>query len=73
MKLIFYPKLSTCSRRALVRRTRQTHKGPQPCVYRPKGHLLTRLARENGMTVEQVWAQLHKEREYLLTLEEPLG
>lgn len=66
MELLFYPKLSTCSRRAITRRTRQTHKGPQPYTYRPRGTLLVRLARENGMTVGQVWAQLDQEREYLL-------
>jgi hypothetical protein len=66
MELLFYPKLGTRSRRALTRRIRQSHKGPRPCTYRPKGTLLVRLARESGMTVEQVWAQLDKEREYLL-------
>ena len=66
MELIFYPQLGTRSKRALLRRTRQTHKGPQPHTYRPKGTLLVRLARESGMTVGQVWTQLDKEREYLL-------
>jgi hypothetical protein len=69
MELLFYPKLGTRSRRALTRRFRQTHRGQQPHTYRPKGTLLTRLARESGMTVEQVWAQLGKEREYLLKQE----
>jgi len=69
MELLFYPKLGTRSRRALTRRFRQTHRGQQPHTYRPKGTLLTRLARESGMTVEQVWAQLGKEREYLLNQE----
>ena|GEM_PF-992365 len=69
MELLFYPKLGTRSRRALTRRFRQTHRGQQRHTYRPKGTLLTRLARESGMTVEQVWAQLGKEREYLLNQE----
>lgn len=69
MELLFYPKLGTRSRRALTRRFRQTHRGQQPHTYRPKGTLLTRLAHESGMTVEQVWAQLGKEREYLLNQE----
>jgi hypothetical protein len=29
--------------------------------------LLQRLARETGMTIEQVYSQLQKERTYLLT------
>jgi hypothetical protein len=67
MNLIFYPQLGTRSKRALMRRTRQTHKAPQPHKYRPKGTLLTRLARETGMTINQVHSQLQKEREYLLS------
>jgi hypothetical protein len=67
MELLFYPKLGTRSRRALTRRTRQSHRGPQPHNYSPKGTLLARLARETGMTIEQVYSQLQKEREYLLT------
>ena len=66
MELLFWPKLGTRSRRALTRRTRQTHRGLKPHSYSPKGTLLQRLARENGMTVEQVYAQLQKERAYLL-------
>jgi hypothetical protein len=66
MNLIFYPQLGTRSKRALMRRTRQSHKGPQPSQYRPKGNLLARLARESGMTIDQVHAQLQKERAYLL-------
>jgi hypothetical protein len=69
MELLFYPKPGTRSRRALTRRFRQTHRGQQPHTYRPKGTLLTRLAHESGMTVEQVWAQLGKEWEYLLNQE----
>lgn len=59
MKLLFYPKLQTCSRRALLRRTK-------PNVYTPRIHLLKRLARQTGMTMGQVWAQLEAEREHLL-------
>jgi len=70
MNLIFYPQLGTRSKRALMRRTRQTHKGPQPHTYKPKGNLLTRLARETGMSVDQVYDQLQKERAYLLKLED---
>ncbi|MBD0298736.1 MAG: hypothetical protein ICV82_00255 [Nitrososphaera sp.] len=35
-------------------------------------HPVARLARESEMTVEQVWAQLGKEREYLLNQESKL-
>lgn len=70
MNLIFYPQLGTRSKRALMRRTRQTHKGLQPHTYKPKGNLLTRLARESGMSVDQVYDQLQKERAYLLKLED---
>lgn len=66
MNLIFYPQLGTRSKRALIRRTRQTHKGPRPHTYRPKGTLLNRLSRETGMTTDQVYAQLQKERAYLI-------
>ncbi len=66
MELLFYPTLGTRSKRALTRRTRQTHRGSQPHTYRPKGTLLNRLARESGMTIDQVYAQLQKERAYLL-------
>ena len=69
MELIFYPQLGTRSKRALMRRTRQTHKGPQPHTYSPKGNLLARLAREKGMTISEVYDQLQKERAYLLKLE----
>ena len=67
MELLLYPKLGTRSRRALTRHTRQSHRGSQLHNYSPKGTLLQRLARETGMTIEQVYSQLQKEREYLLT------
>jgi hypothetical protein len=66
MELIFYPRLGTRSRRALVRTNRRGFKKPDTHTYRPKGTLLVRLAREFGMDVSQVAAQLQKERAYLL-------
>jgi hypothetical protein len=60
MELLLYPKLGTFSRRVLLRRTRQ------PNAYTPRRHLLTRLSKETGMTMGQVWEQLEREREYLL-------
>jgi hypothetical protein len=61
MNLVLYPKLGTFSRRVLLRRTHQ------PNVYTPRRHLLARLSKETGMTMGQVWVQLEKEREYLLS------
>ncbi len=60
MELILYRRLGTFSRRAFLRRT------CNPNAYIPRRHLLTRLAKETGMTMGQVWEQLEKEREYLL-------
>ncbi len=66
MDLIFYPQLGTRSRRALLRTNRRGFKKANEHVYRPKGTLLVRLARESGMTIDQVHAQLQRERAYLL-------
>ena len=63
MNLTFYPKLGTRSKKAL---TRKTGRWGKPYIYRPRGLLLERLARETGMTVYQVRSQLEKEREYLI-------
>jgi hypothetical protein len=60
MELLFYPKLGTFSRRALLRRTQQLNS------YTPRRPLLARLSRETGLTMGQIWVQLEKEREYLL-------
>jgi hypothetical protein len=67
MDLILYPRLGTRSRRALVRRNKRGYKKPDTHVYRPKGTLLLRLARETGMSVDKVASQLQKERAYLLS------
>jgi hypothetical protein len=63
MNLTLYPKLSSRSKKAL---TRKIGRWGKPYYYRPRGHLLKRLARETGMTVSQVQSQLEKERDYLL-------
>lgn len=63
MNLILYPRLGTRSRRAL---TRRSGKFGRRYTYRPKGHLLDRLSRETGLTVDAVRLQLEKERQYLL-------
>jgi len=64
MNLTLYPRLSTRSKKALTRKNGYWGK---PYVYRPRGCLLERLARETGMTINQVRSQLEKEREYLIS------
>jgi hypothetical protein len=67
VNLILYPKLGTRSKRALVRTNRRGFKKTGSHSYSPKGTLLLRLARETGMTIHQVYAQLQEERTYLLS------
>jgi len=64
MDLTLYPKLSTRSKKAL---TRKNGRWGKPYIYRPRGCLLERLARETGLTIYQVREKLQKEREYLIT------
>jgi molybdenum-dependent DNA-binding transcriptional regulator ModE len=66
VNLILYPKLGTRSKRALVRTNRRGFKKAGTHSYSPKGTLLLRLASETGMTIDQVYSQLQKERAYLL-------
>lgn len=73
MELLFYQKLSSESKRAITHSLHQTRKDSRPYFYRPTYKLLIRLARESGMTVGQVWAQLEEEREYLLRQEEQIS
>jgi len=63
MNLTLYQKLSTRSKKALVKK-----KGcwGKPYIYRPRGTLLLRLSRETGLTIDQVRSQLEREREYLI-------
>ena len=63
MDLTLYPKLGTDSKKAL---TRKNGRWGKPYVYKPRGSLLERLARETGMTIYQVRSQLEQEREYLI-------
>ena len=63
MNLTLYPKLNTRSKKAL---TCKTGRWGKPYNYRPRGRLLERLARETGLTLNQVRSQLEKEREYLI-------
>lgn len=61
--LDLYSRLSTRSKRALTKtRGRWGHEYD----YRPRGDLLVRLAQETGMSIEQVYNQLLKERMMLI-------
>jgi hypothetical protein len=60
--IILYSRLSTRSRRALVKTKKQWG---HPYHYNPRGNLLERLSRETGMTIEAVYIQLLREREIL--------
>ena len=63
MNLTLYLRLSTRSKKAL---TRLAGRWGRPYIYKPRGRLLERLARETGLTINQVRLQLEKEREYLI-------
>jgi hypothetical protein len=61
--IFLYPQLSTRSKRAIARvHTKFSH----PYDYRPRGTLLERLARNNQMTIDQVYRQLIDERRQIL-------
>jgi hypothetical protein len=61
--LILYSRLQTKSRRALLK---VRGRFGRPYFYRPRGDLLQRLSRETGLSIEQVYVQLFREREILL-------
>lgn len=63
MNLLFFDTLSTCSKRALLRRRGRYG---NPYQYRPQRRLVLRLAYEFRMTETQVLEQLVKERNYFL-------
>ena len=63
VELLAYHRLSTRSRRAIVKTKGNFGK---PYFYSPRGTLLERLSRELGMSKEQVYSLLMKEREYIL-------
>lgn len=68
-EIILYQQMSTCSRRAICR---ARSRFGMPYTYTPRGTLLKRLAKQNGMTIEQVYNQLQKERQVLLRLRGPI-
>jgi hypothetical protein len=63
--IILYQRLSTCSRRALLKTKKRWGRTYH---YSPRGPLLERLSRETGMNKEQVYAQLLEERRVLLIM-----
>ena len=63
MNYIVYPRLSTISKKAIKKRT--TRYG-RPFQYIPRTNLVDRLARELGMTEQQVLDQIRIERKELL-------
>lgn len=63
MELFLYYQLGTKSKRCMKRLKRR---GGHPYRYNPKGTLLERLARDNGMSIEVVRNRLLQEREELL-------
>jgi len=63
MELRAYPRMSTCSKRAITRKRSYFGRTYQ---YVPRGRLLARLAKELSMSKEAVYSQLMAEREYLL-------
>jgi hypothetical protein len=65
MELILYELLGTRSRRAIFKTHRRTH-AYQRTLYVPRLDLVQRLSRETGLSHEQVYEQMRKERDYLL-------
>lgn len=65
MELILYELLGTRSRRAIYKTHRRTH-AYQKTLYVPRYDLVLRLSRETGLTTEQVYQQMRRERDYLL-------
>lgn len=63
MELKLYRLLSTRSKTAMLK---QTDSKGHRYDYEPRERLLTRLAQQTGMSRKTVYAQLMKERRYLL-------
>lgn len=62
-RIFLYPQLGTTSKRALLRIRGNFGR---PYTYRPRGNLLQRLARDNGLSIEATYRQLFEERRQLL-------
>lgn len=66
MELKIYPRLSTRSKRAILRT--KTHWG-KPYEYRPRIDLIKRLSRELNMPLSEIYNQILQEREFLTKLD----
>lgn len=62
-QLELYYLLGTCSRRA-IKKTKTSFGNEYR--YRPRGDVLKRLSEQTGKSVEEVYNQLQRERQYLL-------
>ena len=60
---LLYPKLSTCSKRAIRRAKRRNG---MPYNYVPHGNLIRRLSRETGLSIDDVYSRLIEERAEIL-------
>jgi len=65
MEVKLYYLLSTRSKRAMVR---QRKKWGHAYHYIPRGTLLERLSQETGMSIDQVYTQLMRERAYMIRI-----
>jgi len=65
MQLELYFRLGTFSKRAMLKTKARFGRD---YVYRPRGDLLKRLSSETGRSIEDVYQQLQREREYLLRM-----
>lgn len=67
MQLICYPRLSTCSKRAIIRRkARRGRNRGKTYHYRPRRMLIDRLQAELNMSQSAVLRQIAQERLFLL-------
>lgn len=64
-EIILYPKLSTRSKKAMCKLKKRYGRSYH---YKPRGQLLERLAKETGLTIDQVHDQLLRERAVILKL-----
>ena len=65
MELILYPLLGTRSRRGIYK-THRRNQAYQRTGYVPRYDLVVRLSRETGLTTDQVYQKMRRERDYLL-------
>ena len=64
-QVYLWQKLGTTSRRAMLKTKKRYG---QPYIYNPRPTLLVRLSLETGLTVDETYNQLLKERQIMLKL-----